>query len=83
MKISKVGVVGRGLTDGVIARICAQSGFETVVRKVSQELLDKGMAGIASWLTKDVAKGRLPSEVKDQTEPPKRSLPPTQKEKTL
>jgi 3-hydroxybutyryl-CoA dehydrogenase len=62
----KVGVVGGGLMGGV-TQICTQSSFEMVVREVSQKPLYKDMAGIANWLTKDVAKGRLPSEVKDQT----------------
>ena len=59
MAIRKVGVVGCGLMGGGIAQTCAQSGFETVVREVNQELLDKGMARIyASW---DVmaSKGKL------------------------
>lgn len=67
MEIRKVGVVGCGLMGGGIAQVAAQSGFETVVREVSQELLDKGMARIDSLLTKDVAKGRLTAEAKDQT----------------
>jgi 3-hydroxybutyryl-CoA dehydrogenase len=65
MEIRKVGVVGCGLMGGGIAQACAQSGFETVVREVSQELLDKGMAGIAARLDRDVAKARLDPQAKD------------------
>jgi 3-hydroxybutyryl-CoA dehydrogenase len=65
MEIRKVGVVGCGLMGGGIAQVCAQSGFETVVREVSQELLDKGMAGIESRLARDVAKGKLIPHAKD------------------
>jgi 3-hydroxybutyryl-CoA dehydrogenase len=46
MTIRKVGVVGCGLMGGGIAQTCAQSGYETVVREVNQELLDKGLARI-------------------------------------
>ena len=46
MEIRKVGVVGCGLMGGGIAQICAQSGFETVVREVSPELLDQGLRRI-------------------------------------
>ena len=60
-----MGVVGCGLMGGGIAQVCAQSGFETIVREVSQELLDKGMAGIESRLAKDVAKGKLIAHAKD------------------
>ena len=50
MAIRKVGVVGCGLMGSGIAQTCAQSGYETVVREVNQQLLDKGMARIyAAW----------------------------------
>jgi 3-hydroxybutyryl-CoA dehydrogenase len=66
MEIRKVGVAGFGLMGGGIAQVCAQSGFETLVREVSQELLDKGMAGITSRLAKDVAKGKLAAPAQDE-----------------
>ena len=40
MEIRKVGVVGCGLMGSRIGQVCAQSGFETVVREVSQDVLD-------------------------------------------
>jgi 3-hydroxybutyryl-CoA dehydrogenase len=50
MTIQKVGVVGCGLMGSGIAQTCAQSGYETVVREVNQELLDKGLKRIyAAW----------------------------------
>jgi 3-hydroxybutyryl-CoA dehydrogenase len=67
MEIRKVGVVGCGLMGGGIAQTSALSGFETVVREVSQELLDKGLARIEGLLARDVAKGRLTAEAKDAT----------------
>ena len=52
MTIKKVGVIGCGLMGGGIAQTCAQSGYETIVREVNQQLLDKGMARIYStWDT--------------------------------
>ena len=65
MQIRKVGVVGCGLMGGGIAQICAQSGFETLVREVSQDLLDQGLRRIESILAKDVHKGKLEAEAKD------------------
>jgi len=65
MEIRQVGVVGCGLMGGGIAQICAQSGFETVVREVSQDLLDQGLRRIESILVKDVGKGKLAAEAKD------------------
>src|SRR5581483_8512716 len=50
MTIQKVGVVGCGLMGSGIAQTCVQSGYETVVREVNQELLDKGLKRIyAAW----------------------------------
>ncbi len=65
MEIRKVGVVGCGLMGGGIAQVCAQAGFDTVVREVSQDLLDKGVARIAAILEKDVGKGKLAPEARD------------------
>ena len=48
MAIQKVGVVGCGLMGSGIAQTCVQSGYETVVSEVNQQLLDKGIARIHS-----------------------------------
>ena len=42
MDIKKVGVVGCGLMGHGIAQVCAQAGYDVVVREVSQEKLDSG-----------------------------------------
>ena len=59
MAIRKFGVVGCGLMGGGIAQTCAQSGYETVVREVNQELLDKGMARIYAAWDMMAGKGKL------------------------
>ena len=59
MAIRKVGVVGCGLMGGGIAQTCAQSGYETVVLEVNQQLLDKGLARVhGAWETM-ASKGKL------------------------
>ena len=63
MEIRTVGVIGCGLMGSGIAQVCAQSGFETVVREVSQEVLDRGIGRIESILGKDVGKGILATAV--------------------
>jgi 3-hydroxybutyryl-CoA dehydrogenase len=65
MEIRKIGVVGCGLMGGGIAQVCAQSGFATVVRDVSQAVLDQSLRRIESILLKDVGKGKLGAEAKD------------------
>jgi 3-hydroxybutyryl-CoA dehydrogenase len=59
MAIRRVGVVGAGLMGSGIAQTCAQSGYETVVREVNQELLDKGLARINSAWDTMASKGKL------------------------
>lgn len=59
MAIRKVGVIGCGLMGGGIAQTCAQSGYETVVREVSQQLLDKGLARIYGAWDMMASKGKL------------------------
>jgi 3-hydroxybutyryl-CoA dehydrogenase len=59
MAIRKVGVVGCGLMGSGIAQTCVQSGYETVVSEVNQQLLDKGMARIHSAWDMMASKGKL------------------------
>ena len=65
MKISKVGVLGAGLMGSGIAEVCAKSGYETVVREVSDELARKGMGRIESSLAKAVERGKLAAGERD------------------
>jgi len=67
MAIKKVGVIGAGLMGSGIAHVAAAAGYETVVREVSQELLDKGLSRIDGFLSKSVEKGKLTSEQKAAT----------------
>ncbi len=61
-KIKKVGVVGCGLMGAGIAQTCVQAGYETVVREINQQLLDKGLSRIYdAWNTMS-RKGKLTPE---------------------
>ncbi|HET9119465.1 MAG TPA: 3-hydroxybutyryl-CoA dehydrogenase [Solirubrobacterales bacterium] len=59
MAISKVGVVGCGLMGHGISQICAQAGWDVVVREQDQAALDKGMGKIEKQLGRAVEKGKL------------------------
>ena len=59
MAISKVGVVGCGLMGHGISQICAQAGWDVVVREIDQSALDKGMGKIEKQLGRAVEKGRM------------------------
>jgi 3-hydroxybutyryl-CoA dehydrogenase len=67
MAIRNVGVVGCGLMGSGIAQVSAQAGFPTVVREVSQPLLDKGLASIRKFLQGGVDKGKLAAADMEKT----------------
>src|SRR5213594_1850940 len=58
MAIQRVGVVGFGQMGSGIAQICAQAGFDTLVREVDQSLVDKGFQRVAGSLARLVKSGR-------------------------
>jgi len=66
MAIQKVGVVGCGLMGSGISQVAAVSGFNTVVREVSAELLDKGLKSIDKNLNRLAEKGTITETVKSE-----------------
>ncbi|MBD0321090.1 MAG: 3-hydroxybutyryl-CoA dehydrogenase, partial [Gemmatimonadetes bacterium] len=64
-EIKRVGVLGCGLMGSGIAQVCAQAGYETIVREVSDELCQKGVGGIGKQLGKSVEKGKMSAEDRD------------------
>jgi len=59
MTIQKVGVVGCGLMGAGIAQVAAAAGFQTVVREVSGEVVEKGLKNIEKNLARLVEKDAL------------------------
>ncbi len=62
MEIKKVGVLGCGLMGSGIAQTAASAGFETVVREVSDELIQRGFVGIEKSLAKFAEKGTITAD---------------------
>jgi 3-hydroxybutyryl-CoA dehydrogenase len=58
MEINRVGVLGCGLMGHGIAQICAQAGWDVVVREVDQAKLDSGIGKIEKQLARAVEKGK-------------------------
>src|SRR5438034_88797 len=58
MAIQRVGVVGFGQMGSGIAQVCAQAGFDTLVREVDQSLVDKGFQRVDGSLARLVKSGR-------------------------
>jgi len=67
MEIKKVGVLGCGLMGSGIAQTAASAGFETTVREVSQELIQKGFTSIESSLEKFAEKRIITADQQKQT----------------
>ena len=66
MEIRKVGVLGCGLMGSGIAQVAASAGFETVVREISEELIQKGFSGIEKSLAKFAEKGTISADQQQQ-----------------
>jgi 3-hydroxybutyryl-CoA dehydrogenase len=66
MKIRKVGVLGCGLMGAGIAEVAARAGFETVVREVSEEVVEKGLEKLRGSLDKAVERGKLDAGERDK-----------------
>jgi 3-hydroxybutyryl-CoA dehydrogenase len=66
MDIKRVGVVGCGLMGHGITQVCAQAGYEVVVREVSQEKLDTGLGKIQKQLSRAVEKQRMEQSQADE-----------------
>jgi len=62
MEIKKVGVLGCGLMGSGIAQVAATAGFETVVKEVTDDLINRGFAGIEKSLAKFAEKGTITSD---------------------
>src|SRR5713101_7972798 len=67
MEIKKVGVLGCGLMGSGIAQTAASAGFETTVREVTEELLQKGFASIEKSLERFAEKGTITGEQQKAT----------------
>jgi 3-hydroxybutyryl-CoA dehydrogenase len=66
LTIRTVGVVGCGLMGSGIAQVCAEAGYDVVVREVDEGALKKGLGKIESFLAKGVEKGKVKPERKDE-----------------
>jgi 3-hydroxybutyryl-CoA dehydrogenase len=61
MEIRKVGVLGCGLMGAGIAQVAATAGYQTIVKEVSEEFINKGFGGIEKSLAKFAEKGTITS----------------------
>lgn len=66
-RIKKVGVIGCGTMGSGITQVCAQSGYQIIVSETSEELLNRGLARIDSFLSKGMERGKVTKQEKDST----------------
>jgi 3-hydroxybutyryl-CoA dehydrogenase len=59
MEINRVGVLGCGLMGSGIAQTAAAAGYDVTVREVTEELCERGFAGIEKSLAKFAEKGTI------------------------
>ena len=64
--MKKIGVLGTGTMGAGIIQVCAQKGFEVVMRARRESSVEKGIATVKKNLDKMVAKGKMTQEEADE-----------------
>ncbi|WP_134703659.1 3-hydroxyacyl-CoA dehydrogenase NAD-binding domain-containing protein [Ammoniphilus sp. YIM 78166] len=67
MKAYQVGVIGAGTMGAGIALVCARKGYRTWLLDANAAVLEKAQAYLQSTLAKDVAKGKITEQQKEET----------------
>ncbi|QKR98956.1 3-hydroxybutyryl-CoA dehydrogenase [Sphingomonas sp. CL5.1] len=64
--MQSVGVIGAGQMGAGIAQVAAQAGYRVLLADVDRARAEAGKAGIARRLARDVEKGKIEGEARDQ-----------------
>ncbi|OAS88084.1 MULTISPECIES: 3-hydroxybutyryl-CoA dehydrogenase [Metabacillus] len=67
MEIQKIMVIGAGQMGSGIAQVCASAGFDVILHDIKEEFVNKGYHSIEKQLQRQVEKGRLTPQEKDET----------------
>ena len=59
MQIKTIGILGAGVMGYGIAQVCAQNGFDVILRDVSDEIVQKGLNIIEWYLNRQVIKDKI------------------------
>ena len=63
--MEKIFVLGAGTMGAGIVQAFAQKGYQVIVRDIKDEFVERGIAGINKGLSKQVAKGKMTEETKE------------------
>jgi 3-hydroxybutyryl-CoA dehydrogenase len=67
MEIKKIAVIGMGTMGHQIGVVCARGGYPTTMVDLSQEIIDKAMGNIKSFLNSRIKKGKMTAEETQKT----------------
>lgn len=67
MTVQKIVVIGSGQMGSGIAQVCAMAGYDVYMQDLKQEQLNRGIAIITKNLSRQVEKGRMSEEDKEET----------------
>ena len=63
--MEKIFVLGAGTMGAGIVQAFAQKGYQVIVRDIKDDFVERGIAGINKGLSKQVAKGKMTEETKE------------------
>ena len=64
--MNKIAVIGSGTMGSGIVQVCAQAGYNVVMRDINQEALDRGMKTVSKNLDRLVKKEKITEDAKAQ-----------------
>lgn len=66
MDIKTIGVLGAGVMGNGIVQVCAQAGYNVIMRDIEDRFVEGGMKNIDKFLSKTVEKGKMTADDKNK-----------------
>lgn len=66
MKVANIMVIGAGQMGSGIAQVCAEAGYNVILNDLKDEFLERGLGVIRKNLSRQVEKGRITEERKEE-----------------
>ena len=65
MEIKTIGVLGAGAMGNGIAQVCAQNGYQVIMRDIADEFVQRGIKNVTKILSRGVEKGTMTEDEKN------------------